>query len=77
MDSSPFDQEPLKSRGVNRVQLSLVAQIGFTESSADGKLRHRRSLGLRADNEPRDVVREKLASSAGKSSREGFDTALT
>ncbi len=36
----------------------LVAQVGFTEWTADGKLRHPRFLGLRTDKRPRDVVRE-------------------
>lgn len=36
----------------------LVAQIGFTEWTRDGKLRHPRFLGLRRDKAARDVVRE-------------------
>ena len=36
----------------------LVAQIKFTEWTADAKLRHPVYLGLRDDKKPRDVVRE-------------------
>ena len=36
----------------------LVAQIRFTEWTADGKLRHPAFQGLRADKAPRDCVRE-------------------
>ncbi len=37
----------------------LVAEIGFTEWTRDGKLRHPRFLGLRTDKSPREVKREK------------------
>ena len=37
---------------------SLVAQIGFTEWTRDGLLRHPRFTGLRDDKDPREVVRE-------------------
>ena len=36
----------------------LVAQIGFAEWTADGRLRQPRFLGLRDDKPPADVVRE-------------------
>jgi ATP-dependent DNA ligase len=36
----------------------LVVQVGFTEWTRDGKLRHPRYTGLRTDKDPRDVVRE-------------------
>ena len=36
-----------------------MAQIGFSEWTRDGRLRHSRFLGLREDKDPRDVVREK------------------
>jgi bifunctional non-homologous end joining protein LigD len=47
-DRSPF----------TRVRPELVAQIGFTEWTRDGKLRHPRYTGLRTDKSPRDVLRE-------------------
>jgi DNA ligase D-like protein (predicted ligase) len=45
-------------RGVTWVEPELVAQIGFTEWTADGRLRHPRFLGLREDKGAREVVRE-------------------
>lgn len=36
----------------------LVAQVGFSEWTRDGKLRHPRYLGLRTDKKPDEVVRE-------------------
>jgi bifunctional non-homologous end joining protein LigD len=36
-----------------------VAEVGFTEWTADGKLRHPRFLGLRDDKPARSVVRER------------------
>jgi ATP-dependent DNA ligase len=43
---------------VHWVKPQLVAQIGFTEWTAENKLRHPRFLGLREDKRPEDVVRE-------------------
>ena len=43
------------SRGSSR---ELVAQVGFTEWTRDGRLRHPRFLGLRYDKSAREVVRE-------------------
>ena len=40
------------------VRPKLVAQVGFTEWTRDGRLRHPRFLGLRIDKAARDVVRE-------------------
>jgi bifunctional non-homologous end joining protein LigD len=45
-------------RGVHLVAPELVCEVGFTEWTTDGKLRHPRFLGLRDDKNPRDVVRE-------------------
>ena len=55
---SPFAEDGLPRRGVHWVKPKLVAQIGFTEWTAGGKLRHPRFLGLRHDKRPEDVVRE-------------------
>jgi ATP-dependent DNA ligase len=55
---SPFAEDGLPRRGVHWVKPMLVAQIGFTEWTAGGKLRHPRFLGLRDDKRPEDVVRE-------------------
>jgi len=54
----PFASDGLPRRGVHWVKPTLVAQIGFTERTPEGKLRHPRFLGLRDDKRPEDVVRE-------------------
>jgi DNA ligase D-like protein (predicted ligase) len=48
----------LPRSGVHWVQARLVAQVGFSEWTADGELRHPRFQGLRRDKDPADVVRE-------------------
>jgi DNA ligase D-like protein (predicted ligase) len=55
---TPFAEDGLPRRGVHWVKPKLVAQIGFTEWTAGGKLRHPRFLGLRDDKRPEDVVRK-------------------
>jgi bifunctional non-homologous end joining protein LigD len=55
---SPFAANGLPRRGVHWVKPKLVAQIGFTEWTAGGKLRHPRFLGLREDKRPEHVMRE-------------------
>jgi DNA ligase D-like protein (predicted ligase) len=45
-------------RGAHWARPELVAQAGFSDWTDDGKLRHARFLGLRADKPARDVVRE-------------------
>ncbi|MBU7596431.1 non-homologous end-joining DNA ligase [Streptomyces sp. P38-E01] len=56
--TSPF-ATPLRERGAHWVEPVLVAEIGFTEWTRDGLLRHPRFLGLRQDKKARDVVRER------------------
>ena len=56
---SPFaDAEPIP-RATHWVEPELVAQIGFSEWTRDGRLRHPRYLGLRDDKPAREVVRER------------------
>jgi DNA ligase D-like protein (predicted ligase) len=55
---TPFTHGDPPMRGVHWVRPDLVAQIGFTEWTRDGQLRHPRFLGLRRDKPARDVVRE-------------------
>jgi DNA ligase D-like protein (predicted ligase) len=55
---SSFAEDGLPRRGVHWVKPKLIAQIGFTEWTEGGKLRHPRFLGLRDDKRPEDVVRE-------------------
>jgi bifunctional non-homologous end joining protein LigD len=60
-DDPPFtDVHPIP-RGTHWVEPELVGQIGFTEWTRDGRLRHPRFLGLRDDKPARDVVRERPA----------------
>jgi DNA ligase D-like protein (predicted ligase) len=49
---------------VHWVRPELVAEVGFSEWTADGRLRHPRFVGLRDDKPARDVVRE--APTAGR-----------
>ena len=64
-ETSPFDagDPPEGDEGVHWITPKLVAQVGFTEWTDDGRLRHPRFLGLRQDKEPGEVVRERPASS--------------
>src|SRR6266702_5210553 len=55
----PFEHDGLPRSRVHWVRPELVAQIGFTEVTRDGKLRHPRFLGLRDDKHPREVVLER------------------
>jgi bifunctional non-homologous end joining protein LigD len=56
-ERSPFADE-VPARGTTWVKPELVAQVGFTEWTRDGRLRHPRFLGLRDDKAAREVVRE-------------------
>ena len=55
----PFVPKPKTNERPHWVTPSLVAQIKFTEWTADGKLRHPVYLGLRDDKKPADVRRER------------------
>jgi DNA ligase D-like protein (predicted ligase) len=57
--SKPFEGDDLPRSGIHWVKPKLVAQVGFTEWTGDGKLRHPRFLGLRDDKKAEEVVREK------------------
>jgi bifunctional non-homologous end joining protein LigD len=57
VERSPFADE-VRERGAVWVEPQLVAQVGFTEWTRDGRLRHPRFLGLRDDKAAREVVRE-------------------
>ncbi len=56
-DEPPVD-ESADEKNAHWVNPELVVQIGFTEWTQDGKLRHPRFLGVRRDKDPKDVVRE-------------------
>jgi bifunctional non-homologous end joining protein LigD len=57
-DTPPFTRGLVHESGARWVRPELVVQIGFTEWTRDGKLRHPRYQGLRTDKDPGDVVRE-------------------
>jgi bifunctional non-homologous end joining protein LigD len=58
-DDPPFADVHPVPRGTHWVEPELVAQIGFSEWTRDGRLRHPRYLGLRDDKPAREVVRER------------------
>jgi DNA ligase D-like protein (predicted ligase) len=57
-DHPAFDVGKLPRSGVHWVQPRLVAEVGFSEWTTDGQLRHPRFQGLRDDKDPGEVVRE-------------------
>jgi len=59
--TAPFTPKPKTNERAHWVRPELVAQIKFTEWTADGKLRHPVYLGLRDDKKAVDVTREKKA----------------
>jgi bifunctional non-homologous end joining protein LigD len=58
VSASAFRRSPGEA-GARWVQPELVAQVGFTEWTDDGRLRHPVFKGLREDKSPREVVRER------------------
>jgi len=66
--TSPFVDAP-RERDVTWLDPQLVAQLGFTELTADGKLRHPVFLGLREDKNARDV---RWPVSADRAKQEGM-----
>jgi bifunctional non-homologous end joining protein LigD len=57
-DHPPFDRGKLPRSGVHWVQPRLVAEVGFSEWTTSGELRHPRFQGLRDDKDPAEVIRE-------------------
>jgi bifunctional non-homologous end joining protein LigD len=57
-DAPSFTRGLVREAGARWVHPNLVAQIGFTEWTRDGKLRHPRYQGLRTDKDAAEVVRE-------------------
>ena len=57
---SPF-ADPVRERGAHWTRPELVAEVGFTEWTRDGRLRHPRFRGLRDDIAAAAVVREDRA----------------
>jgi ATP-dependent DNA ligase len=50
--------DEIRESGVTWVEPRLVAEVGFSEWTRHGRLRHPRFLGLRIDKSAREVVRE-------------------
>ncbi len=63
----PLREQPRTNEKPHWVRPELVAQVKFTEWTADGKLRHPVYLGLRDDKKPTEVIREQRRTSAAKS----------
>ena len=57
-ERSPFDRGNPPRAGVHWARPRMVAQIGFSEWTTAGQLRHPRFQGLRRDKSPADVIRE-------------------
>lgn len=55
---SPFAGTLRRPRATHFVRPELVVQVGFTEWTRDGLIRHPRFEGLRSDKDPHQVVRE-------------------
>lgn len=68
VSQSAFRRPPGEA-GARWVQPALVAEVGFTEWTDDGRLRHPVFKGLRDDKSPRDVVRERPRSLRGATPR--------
>jgi bifunctional non-homologous end joining protein LigD len=56
--TSPFPRAPKTNEPAHWVRPELVAEVKFTEWTADGKLRHPTYLGMRDDVEARQVRKE-------------------
>jgi bifunctional non-homologous end joining protein LigD len=65
----PFASVDISRQGLHWVKPELVAQIGFSEWTEDGKLRHPRFIGLRDDKKVKDVTRELPSAQAGSPAR--------
>ncbi len=57
--TSPFDAADIKEKSVHWLKPKLVAEVGFTEWTNGGMLRHPRYEGLRDDKNPQKVIKEK------------------
>lgn len=59
-DSMPFATKPKDPglRDAHWAKLQLVAEVEFTEWTADGSIRHPSFKGLREDKKPAEIVRE-------------------
>lgn len=65
--TAPVKVERGQTRGVTWLKPTLVAEIAFSEFTADGNVRHGSFLGLRADKEVSEVVPEHTQTAPGDS----------
>ena len=67
----PFVNPPrgFEAKRAHWMRPDLVAEVAFTEWSADGALRHPSFLGLRLDKKATEVVRERAAKPSGNDER--------
>ena len=56
--TTPFVGGPAPAGDIQWVSPKLVGQVGFSEWTSAGLLRHPRFLGIRTDKSPREVTRE-------------------
>ena len=56
--ASPFSESPAPAGDIQWITPKLVAQVGFSEWTSAGLLRHPRFMGLRDDKAAREVRRE-------------------
>jgi bifunctional non-homologous end joining protein LigD len=58
-DTPPFSRGELpRPHGVHWAKPQLVGQVGFSEWTTAGELRHPRFQGLRRDKSAKEVIRE-------------------
>jgi bifunctional non-homologous end joining protein LigD len=69
--SSPFSEKIKTNEPAHWARPDLVAQIRFTEWTADNKLRHPVYLGLRDDKSAREVTREGASGATGATGAQG------
>jgi bifunctional non-homologous end joining protein LigD len=73
--TSPFAERIKTNEPAHWVRPDLVAQIRFTEWTADDKLRHPVYVGLRTDKSAREVVRERAQGAQGAQGAKGAEGA--
>lgn len=69
--TSPFEERIKTNEPAHWVRPDLVAEVKFSEWTADNKLRHPVYLGLRDDKRARDVARERANGAKGGKSAKG------
>ena len=63
IDQHPFDEKPPRDVKGHWVRPKLVAEVSFTEWTADGRIRHPVFHGLRTDKAPEAIMKEKALES--------------